>query len=159
MKKSEAKQMNEIIKFAKFAMAQCHRVTAAIHKDGPAVDADGNLFYRIQGRRDPVAIVVPNWPMNVGACVDDESERIAKARKAGCRMHFGEAPSAFIYAKFEDFLARLQNAHDDCFNMVSMDDGDLVRAQVEEFCFRVREMVVQFRSEISAAQFALIQGH
>lgn len=157
MKRTEINSLNEIVSFGKFAMKSCDKVRSFIANHGPAIDEVGSPFYRNSrgDRKDPVAIICPNWPMRFGPCIDDEGERIAKVRKQMCREIFGEFPSAFIYAKFEELLAELQVAHDESFAMILPVQVEEMAAAQEEFGFRIRKIKARYKSQIDAANLAL----
>lgn len=157
MKRTEINALNEIVSFGKFAMKSCDKVRSYIANHGPAVDEVGSVFYMNSrgDKRDPVAIICPNWPLRVGPCIDDEGERISKLRKQMCRAIFGPTPSAFIYAKFEELLAVLQDMHDESFAMILPSQVEEMAAAQEEFGFRIRHLKAKYKSQIDAANLAL----
>lgn len=139
MKKTDIIRCKRSVQFHEFAIESCEKVRVYILQHGPGKHGDDLVYISPtdNNARDPVAIICPNWNIKEGTAVAQESQVIDKAIKRACRALFPSDQTP-PYEMFREFMAQLQDAHDDSFVIVKDDEYD---ACMEEFGFRIRELI------------------
>ena len=155
MKKTERLLMQHISQTGMILVRLCEIVVKNIRRDGPALDETGGPISRSKTGRDPVAILVANWPFRFAPTVPSFSEEQEKLVKRAAREWFGQSATAYQYEKFFWLLEKLQEAHDAAFEDMAPEELD---ARREEFEFRVREIRRQIISQKAAADLAVRIG-
>ncbi len=151
LKKTERLLMQHIAQTALVLDKMCEIVVKNIRRDGPSLDESGGPVSRSKTGRDPVAILVANWPFRFAPTVPSFSEDQEKLVKRSAREWFGQSATAYHYEKFFWLLEKLQEAHDAAFEGMAPEELAACR---EEFEFRVREIRRQIMSQKAAADLA-----